>query len=293
MKKFYFLFFLTFYFLFFLPQFKVIYAQTPGTYSCNWFGEACRLNDEDINSSTCSPGEYNLQNCQDFTSQGEAVCNSQSFPCTPPPEPPEPPPDEPLDFTQTGYYICEWDPENQECFTYSPNTWGGCNTGYQTGNGCGSLSLTDCQSTQLPCEVNYACGQAGQACCVGNTCSVGSPTLINNGNTCICTTSIITGSIHCEGQNTINTAIGCIKYDDINAFAIFITLWGAGIASGIAFLLLIRAGFLYMTARGDDAKLAEARQISSAAISAVVYLILSAYIIRLLGKFLIDMNFFN
>jgi hypothetical protein len=282
-----------FLFLFFIfPQFNKTYAQTPGTYRCNWFADACNLNDIDVNAHTCEPGEYNGQNCADFTIQGEAVCNTKSFSCTPPEPTDEPPPS--ADTSESGYYVCVWDAENEQCNTYSPLTWANCNTGYQIGNECGSLSNTDCQSTHLPCEVNYDCGLSGQQCCAGSTCKEGNPTLINNDKTCICTTTdFITNLIHCENDNTINTAIGCIPYTNINNFVVFFTTWGIGIAGGVGFLLLCYAAFLYMTAHGDEEKIAQARQIASAVISGIIFLLLGIFILRFIGHTLINYNVFS
>jgi hypothetical protein len=59
--------------------------------------------------------------------------------------------------------------------------------------------------------------------------------------------------ITCPGTGSLgfDTAIGCIPLDDLNELSKFILGWGIGIAGGIAFLLILYAGFMIITSTGD------------------------------------------
>src|SRR5258708_17307794 len=52
--------------------------------------------------------------------------------------------------------------------------------------------------------------------------------------------------ITCADGKSVNTAIGCIPINDQNALVGFLLRWGIGIGGGIAFLLILVAGFQIM-----------------------------------------------
>lgn len=92
-----------------------------------------------------------------------------------------------------------------------------------------------------------------------------------------------------DGTTGIDTAIGCVPLTDTagksnqNALFAFFLQWGLGIAGGIAFLLIIYASFQIMTSSGDPKKLQAGKELLTAAISGVVLLIFSTFILSLLG----------
>lgn len=82
----------------------------------------------------------------------------------------------------------------------------------------------------------------------------------------------------------INTAIGCIPVlSDTNAFAGFILKWAVGVGGGIAFLLIVYAGFLIMTSQGNPERLKAGQELLTSAISGVVLLVLSVFILNIIG----------
>src|SRR5579859_3330555 len=87
----------------------------------------------------------------------------------------------------------------------------------------------------------------------------------------------------CLGGNGINTAIGCIPINNSNALIGFFLRWGIGIGGGIAFLLLLVAGFQIMTSRGDPNKLKAGQELMTSAISGLLLLIFSLVILRIIG----------
>ena len=90
-------------------------------------------------------------------------------------------------------------------------------------------------------------------------------------------------SITCAGGKGINTAIGCINFSSETELSTFILGWAIGIAGGVAFLLIIVAGFLYTTSAGDPKKVQAAKELLGAAIAGLILLIFSAFILRVIG----------
>ena len=59
--------------------------------------------------------------------------------------------------------------------------------------------------------------------------------------------------------------------------------WAIGIAGGIAFILIIVSGFMISTSSGDPKRLQAGRELLTAAITGLLLVIFSAFILRLLG----------
>ncbi len=85
------------------------------------------------------------------------------------------------------------------------------------------------------------------------------------------------------GSGGINTAIGCIPYSDTNAFAGFFLRWGIGIGGGIAFLLIVYAGFMIMSSSGNPERLKAGQELLTSAIGGLILLIFSIFILRVIG----------
>jgi hypothetical protein len=86
--------------------------------------------------------------------------------------------------------------------------------------------------------------------------------------------------------NGINTAIGCVPITSLSGsggFMSFVLGWGTGVAGGVAFLLMLFAGFQIMTSSGNPQKLQAGKELLGAAISGLLLLIFSAFILRLVG----------
>jgi hypothetical protein len=87
------------------------------------------------------------------------------------------------------------------------------------------------------------------------------------------------------GGNTkyIYTAIGCIPVSGGQEFTEWVLRWAMGIAGGIAFILMIYSGFLIMTSAGNPKQVAAGKELLTAAISGLVLIIFSAYLLNLIG----------
>jgi len=86
----------------------------------------------------------------------------------------------------------------------------------------------------------------------------------------------------CSGQ-AINTAIGCIPIGDTNALIGFILRWAIGIGGGIAFLLILYAGFMIMSSAGNPERLKAGQELMTSAIAGLIMLIFSVFILRVIG----------
>jgi hypothetical protein len=86
------------------------------------------------------------------------------------------------------------------------------------------------------------------------------------------------------GTNTgINTAIGCIPFNDTNALVGWILRWAMGIGGGIAFLLIIVASFQIMSSSGNPERLKAGQELLTSAIAGLIMLIFSIFILRVIG----------
>lgn len=81
----------------------------------------------------------------------------------------------------------------------------------------------------------------------------------------------------------INTAIGCIPITDQNALVGFILRWAIGVGGGIAFILILVAGFQIMTSRGDPKRLQAGQELLTSAIGGLILLIFSVFILKFIG----------
>jgi hypothetical protein len=90
-------------------------------------------------------------------------------------------------------------------------------------------------------------------------------------------------TVFCSDKKSINTAIGCIPIHDTNEFIGFILRWAIGIGGGIAFLLIVFAGFQIMTSAGNPERLQAGRELLTSAIAGLILLVFSVFILRIIG----------
>jgi len=87
----------------------------------------------------------------------------------------------------------------------------------------------------------------------------------------------------CNGGSGIDTAIGCIPVEDTNSFMGWILGWAIGVGGGIAFLLIVYASFMIMTSQGDPTRLKAGQELLTSAISGLIMLIFSVFILKFIG----------
>lgn len=166
------------------------------------------------------------------------------------------------------------------------------------GGGRGGQAWCQCQLPQNP----PGTVPEGGACQIGNDCVASAPYCWaepGQPSTCHSTTPGtytdpygVKIPIFCDAagnpttdntEGKLYTAIGCIPFKTGNLFIRFILSWGIGIAGGIAFILIIVAGFQITTSQGDPKKLQAGRELLTSAIAGLVLLIFSVLILRLIG----------
>jgi hypothetical protein len=82
----------------------------------------------------------------------------------------------------------------------------------------------------------------------------------------------------------VETAIGCVHVlATPEVFLGEILGWAVGVGGGIAFLLILYAGFMIMTASGSPERLKAGQELLTSAISGLILLILSIFILKFIG----------
>ena len=90
---------------------------------------------------------------------------------------------------------------------------------------------------------------------------------------------------YCNGNaaDGVDTAIGCIPILKTEDTVEWFLRWVIGISGGIAFLLMAWSAIQMMSAGGDPAKMQAAREVLTAAISGLVFIIFSVFLLNLIG----------
>ena len=86
-----------------------------------------------------------------------------------------------------------------------------------------------------------------------------------------------------RGEEGINTAVGCVPVTNPTDFLAFILTWALGVGGGTAFILIIVAAFLIMTSGGDPQKTKTGKELLTAAITGLLLIIFSVYILDVIG----------
>ena len=98
----------------------------------------------------------------------------------------------------------------------------------------------------------------------------------------------------CEGGSGIDTAIGCIGVlGGQNEYLGDILGWAVGVGGGIAFLLIVYAGFMIMSSSGNPDRLKAGQELMTSAISGIVLLVLSVFVLRVIGVDILKIPGFN
>lgn len=87
----------------------------------------------------------------------------------------------------------------------------------------------------------------------------------------------------CNGDTGINTAIGCVPFNDTNALVGFILGWAIGIGGGLAFLLMVYAGFMVLTSQGNPERLKAGQELLTSALAGIIMLVFSVFILKFIG----------
>lgn len=81
----------------------------------------------------------------------------------------------------------------------------------------------------------------------------------------------------------VDSAIGCIPYNDFNATAAFFLSWSLGIGGGIALVLIVLGAIRIINAKGDADEVASGRNLITAAIAGLFMLALTVFALRVIS----------
>ena len=141
--------------------------------------------------------------------------------------------------------------------------------------------------------VGISCGNVNTNNCTGGF----APVCSGNLGFCGCSCGGVTaGEVLCQGGTGINTAIGCIpvmKDDGGVSFMAWVLKWAVSIGGGIAFMLIIYGGFIYMTSQGNPERVKASQELITSAVSGLLLLILSVFLLNFIGVDILHLNIFG
>jgi hypothetical protein len=174
---------------------------------------------------------------------------------------------------------------------FSPSkTMAVCSFGVQTPGGGNIVCPTD----TVACSFTGPMDFRAQCCTTADECPVGSKPEGVSQVYSICD-SVPEGDKRTACRNCMApasgevsgtwTAIGCIKTgtDDPGAFLKTMLGLGMGVAGGIAFLLILFGGLQIMTSAGNPEQLNAGRELVSAAITGLILIIFSIFLLGFIG----------
>lgn len=97
------------------------------------------------------------------------------------------------------------------------------------------------------------------------------------------TTTKTENSALCDDGISVNTALGCLAAGNPTKMVSQLLGWGAIVGAGIAFLMIVFAGIQIVLAGGDPKKIQAARELITSAITGLILIIFSVFLINLIG----------
>jgi len=97
----------------------------------------------------------------------------------------------------------------------------------------------------------------------------------------------------CDGDTGIDTALGCIPIDTTDRLISWFFTNFMGIAGGIALLLMIYGAFQVVTSGGNPDKVKEGQAFVTSAVSGLLFMIFSLFLLRFIGVDLLGLPGLN
>ncbi|MBP7119151.1 hypothetical protein KBA63_03605 [Candidatus Woesebacteria bacterium] len=142
-----------------------------------------------------------------------------------------------------------------------------------------------CTNFQGACKATCATDETpiSGSCSVGtNKCCLPNSLLGSSGTGTKQSTKAATCDAAGGGQG-IPTAVGCVPIENVTALTAFVMRWLLGIGGGIAFIMILAAGFQILTSSGDPKRLSTGQELLTSAVSGLILIIFSIFILRLIG----------
>ena len=100
--------------------------------------------------------------------------------------------------------------------------------------------------------------------------------------------------VTCNNNQGVDTAIGCLNVlSNPEDFLGQLLGWGVGVGSGVAFILIVYAGFMIMTSAGNPERLKAGQELLTSAISGLILLIFSVFALRFIGIDILGLDIFG
>jgi hypothetical protein len=178
--------------------------------------------------------------------------------------------------------ICQGYDDCEDGYTTIPSNIQNCNNFNNDIVGCNNRNFICVSENQPdPGESGGACRSAEPQCNPGLAClSSGLCAPLANPPP----PSNTAEGVQCPNRpGTVNTAIGCIDFNDVNLTASFFLRWGLGIAGGVALLMIGLASYRITTSQGDPRRLQGGQELLLSAIGGLLMIVLSVYLLRFIG----------
>jgi len=99
--------------------------------------------------------------------------------------------------------------------------------------------------------------------------------------------------IACQGSGQTWTALGCLHTNNPTSFIAQLFQVALSIAGGIAVLLIIFGAFQIILASGNPEKIQQGKQIITSALTGVLFIIFSLFLLRLIGRDILKITNFG
>jgi len=86
-----------------------------------------------------------------------------------------------------------------------------------------------------------------------------------------------------QQERCIQTAIGCVPFENTTLIATTAVNIGIGIGGGVALVIIVIASYQIMTSQGDPRRLQAAKELLAAAIGGILLIVFAGFTLRLIG----------
>lgn len=195
----------------------------------------------------------------------------------------------PVKTTVKGWTVNDWKlvvkgPSLNQPYKLSPAASGSYSTSLGRFTNGGYVGImrgfiyTDKTSTADFCQASF--------CILDNGCDQDTnPGAVDSGNVCqnLDNSDDTTACSICFSRGNVWTALGCIKTNSLNEFVAWFVEKLIFVASGIAFLLMAFGAIQIITSSGSPEKVKAGQELLTAAVSGLLFIILSVFLLKLIG----------
>ena len=241
-----------------------------GTANCKVSGSGTSRKCDTVNN--CDP-DYEPPSgiCIDLTN-----CDTAPVSCVPT-QPPVPAPPGTCPASRP-FSVCQnSNPDSSRCLSSGP-CFGGSGPPFQ-------FCCTVPGYTPPACTAAPYCDPVTKPCKSGEFCNTVVIPGMPEGCSGVCNTLDSGTSAFCneDVNRGVNTAIGCLLAAEPKKFVGQILGWGVGVGGGIAFLLIVYAGFQMATAGGDPKRVQAAKELLTSALAGLILIVLSVVLLNFIG----------